>query len=101
MKILLCIFENPEAMGLRILHSIVVNKYGTCKLLFINEYNIKLILEAIRDFQPDVLGFSLVSANWDYYRIVYPFIRKAGKFKIILGGWFPTLSPDEDRKSVV
>jgi radical SAM superfamily enzyme YgiQ (UPF0313 family) len=95
MKILFCIFENSEALGLRILHSIVASKYGTCKLLFINEYNIKLILEAIRDFQPDVLGFSLVSANWDYYKIAYPFIRKAGKFKIILGGWFPTLSPDE------
>lgn len=95
MRILLCIFENPEASGLRIIHSILHDKGYNCGLLFIDEYNIGLILEAIKKFNPDVLGFSLVSANWEYYKTIYPFLRRAENFKILLGGWQATLQPDE------
>jgi radical SAM superfamily enzyme YgiQ (UPF0313 family) len=94
MKILLGIFFNNEAYGLRILHSIL-SKNHDCKMLFIDENNQDLILEVIKEYNPDVVGFSLVSSNFPLYKSLYNKIRESGNFKIILGGWQATLNPEK------
>lgn len=94
MKILLVIFKNVEAYGLRILHSILSSDYE-CKMLFINEYNTDLIIQVIKEFNPQIIGFSLVTVNFTYYKSIYSLLRQIGNFKIILGGWHPTLQPNE------
>jgi len=93
-KVLLVSFYNKEAYGMRILHSMLADKYDA-KMLYVEENNTQLIIELLNSFKPDVLCFSLVSSNFMLYKKLYKQIRKIGIFKIILGGWQPTLNPDK------
>tara|TARA_B100000315_G_C14555623_1_gene577975 strand:+ start:103 stop:1305 length:1203 start_codon:yes stop_codon:yes gene_type:complete len=95
MKILLVSFYNNEAYGVRILHSILINKGYDARMLFIEENNSQLVAELVKEFKPDILGFSVVSLHFGLYKKLYNDIRELGKFKILLGGWQPTLNPQE------
>ncbi len=94
MKVLFCIFGNVRAYGMRLLHAILQDAKFDCRLLFIQERNFSLIAEAIGRFNPDVVGFSLVSPNFAYYKRIYPALRALGSFKILVGGWHATLEPE-------
>ena len=48
----------------------------------------------ILDYKPNIVGFSLVSSNFSLYRRIYGKIRNLGSFKIVLGGWQPSLNPE-------
>lgn len=101
-KILLVSFYNDEAYGLRILHSILTAKGHHTTMLFLKLYGKQepltkieedLFINFLTKHKFDIVGFSLVSPNWMLYKRLYPRIRNAGNFKIILGGWQPTLNP--------
>ena len=119
-RILLVSFFNEEAYGLRALHSILHHKGYTTKMLFIKmesrrkhnnfidqrgqyignlnaltHLEEKILVEFIADFNPNVIGFSIVSSHFHLYRKVYKLIQDLGDFKIVLGGWQPSLNPDE------
>ncbi len=94
MKILLISFYNNEAYGLRILKSILTNIGHEVHMLFVNKFHPPKFVEIIHKINPEVVGVSLVSQNFQLYKKYYPHLRGAGTFKIILGGWHPTLSPD-------
>jgi len=64
-------------------------------MLFIEENNPELLTKLLKRLKPDIVGFSLVSLNFALYKKLYEGIRKSGKFKILLGGWQPTLNPEE------
>ncbi len=108
-KILFVSFFNGEALGTRILFSIL-NKIGyNTKLLFfkvpffynisvsekVTEEEYKLFEEFILDYKPDLIAFSLVSSVFGLYKKIYNRIRKLGDFKILLGGWQASLNPEE------
>ncbi len=93
-KVLLVSFYNNEAYGMRILHSILVDKYDA-RMLYVEEDNPRLIIELLKSFKPDVLCFSLVSSNFILYKKLYKQIQGVHDFKIVLGGWQPTLNPDK------
>lgn len=94
MKILFVTFFNDESYGVRILHSIL-SKEHQCYILFIKDDNKELIIESIKNINPDVLGISLVSPYFQLYKKLYKDIRNIGNFKILLGGWHSTLNPKE------
>lgn len=94
MKILLVSFFNTEAYGLRILHSILTKQGYDVSMLFINEDNEKLISTALHRINPRILGISLVSQNFALYKKLYNTIRGAGTYRIVLGGWQPSLNPE-------
>jgi len=94
MKVLLVSFYNKEAYGMRILHSILSSKHDA-RMLFIEENNPRLVIELLKNFKPDVLCFSLVSSNFILYKKLYKQIQGVHNFKIILGGWEPTLNPNK------
>jgi radical SAM superfamily enzyme YgiQ (UPF0313 family) len=94
MKVLFANFFNDEAYGMRILHSIVSERYD-CKILFIKENNEQLITKVISNYSPDVLCVSLTSPNFCLYKKLYEGIRKSmNGGLIVLGGWHPTLNPN-------
>ncbi len=95
MKILLVSFYNTEAYGMRILHSILIDKGYDARMLFVEDNKPELIIKLLKEFKPDILGFSLVSPNFVLFKKIYKDIRAAGDFKILLGGWQPSLSPKE------
>ena len=68
MKILLVSFYNNEAYGVRILHSILINKGYDARMLFIEENNSQLVAELVKEFKPDILGFSVVSLHFGLYK---------------------------------
>lgn len=92
MKILLISIHNTEAYGVRILHSSLTNAEYDTKMLFIKENNIDLILKAIKGY--DVLAFSILSSTFMLYKSWYSAIRSNGTYKIIIGGWQPSLDAD-------
>ena len=111
-NILLISLYNDEAYGLRILHSILSKEGYNVKMLFlkINEktiieginkvsnLEIELLKECIWKFSPHVIGFSLVSSNFNLYKKIYEQIRPMGIFTIIVGGWQASLNPEETIK---
>jgi len=94
MRILLISFFNTEAYGLRILHSILMDMGHELHLLFIENYDESLIIETIKKINPDVMGISIVSQNFQLYKKLYPHIRAAGSYKIVLGGWHVSLDTE-------
>jgi radical SAM superfamily enzyme YgiQ (UPF0313 family) len=54
-----------------------------------------LLYEEIKEINPDVLAFSLVSPNFKLYQKLYKKIRSLGDFKILVGGWQASLNPME------
>jgi hypothetical protein len=93
LRILLASFYNPESIALRLLHAKLSQKHD-CKMLFVLENDLGSVIQVLDEYKPDVLGFSLVSANLSLYKKYYPTLRTYTK-KIVLGGWLPTLSPEE------
>ena len=121
MKVLLVSFYNEEAYGLRSLHSCLVADNVDARMLFfkieskhyrvnhddelkknfnaiineVTEKESKLFLDFISEFKPDVIAFSLVSSNFHLYKRIYSRIKNLDGFKIIIGGWQPSLNPEE------
>jgi len=119
-KILFVSLFNDEALGVRLLHSILHHRGYDTKMLFLKVYAKKTrdaykeglkksfkhetdyvtnkefdILERyILDYKPNIVAFSLVSANFSLYRRIYRKIWDRGSFKIVLGGWQPSLNPE-------
>lgn len=77
------------------MHSILTNNGHDTRMLFVEEDNPELLTKLLKALKPDIVGFSLVSLNFALYKKLYQDIRKSGKFKILLGGWQPTLNPQE------
>ena len=112
-KILLISLYNDEAYGLRQIYSILNEKRYNTKILFVklnsktvsnNEINkftekeLNLLKGFIVNFNPNLIGFSLVSSNFSLYKKIYKEIRNLGDFKIIVGGWQASLNPEETIK---
>jgi radical SAM superfamily enzyme YgiQ (UPF0313 family) len=55
---------------------------------------INILGEYILEYKPDIVAFSLVSSGFSLYKKIYAKIRNMGSFKIVLGGWQPSLNPD-------
>lgn len=96
---------------MRILHSILFNKGYNARMLFLKlnrktessestnvctDGEIKLFKQYIRDFEPNLIGFSLVSSNFTLYKRLYHCIRhEAPNSQVIVGGWQPSLNPEQ------
>ncbi len=119
-KILIISLFNEEALGVRLLHSILHHKGYSTKMLFlkVNDKKIRdnyierqktsfkheidyvtdneldIFEKYIRDYKPNIVAFSLVSSIFGLYRKIYDKIRNWGSFKIVLGGWEPSLNPE-------
>jgi radical SAM superfamily enzyme YgiQ (UPF0313 family) len=123
-KILFVSFYNDEACGVRLLHSILYHKGYNAKMLFLklnsdiasrkkgehknalkNTYKlfsavltnkeIDIFVNFLINFQPNIVAFSLVSSNFTLYKKIYKRIKDIGIFKIVIGGWQPSLNPEE------
>ena len=105
---------NLEAMGLRSLHSTLVNAGFDTKMIFlksdqrtreeqlvsspnpITDKEIELFTDQVSILNPDIVGFSLVSAH-------VPIVKKLADYlyfmrykgKILLGGIHPTILPED------
>jgi len=108
-KILFISLFNGEALGVRILHSILHHEGYDARLLFLkvpfqNRYNstgdvtekeLLLLEDYIREYKPNLIAFSLVSSVFGLYKRIYERIKGSGEFKIFLGGWQASLNPEE------
>jgi anaerobic magnesium-protoporphyrin IX monomethyl ester cyclase len=121
MKILLVSFYNDEAYGLRSLHSTLVQNNVDARMLFFkveskqlredhaenirkgftgsiknaSDKEVELLADVIESNRFDVVGFSLVSSHFSLYKRVYQRIRGIEGIKIVLGGWQPSLNPED------
>lgn len=118
MKILLVSLFNDEAIGLRQFYSILRNRGYDTRMMFFKldskkEYEkrqrdvfanrinqatdkeLDIFCDFIANVNPDVIGISLVSSNFHLYKKLYSHIRNLGNHKVVLGGWQPTLNPEE------
>ena len=119
-KILFVSLFNDEALGVRLLHSIIHHRGYDAKMLFLkvnaknfrDDYNkrlkksfkhefdyvtnneIDILGRYILDYKPNIVAFSLVSSHFSLYRNIYRKIRNLGSFIIVLGGWEPSLNPE-------
>lgn len=123
-KVLLISFFNDEAYGLRSLHStLVANKIYAHMLFFkveskqfrldhganskkdfmgniknASDKEIALLVDFIVSNEFDVVGFSLVSSHFQLYKKIYERIKDIKGITIVLGGWQPSLNPDDSIK---
>ncbi len=122
-KILFISLFNDEAFGVRLLHAILYHRGYDTKMLFlkvnskesrdsrdvykerlkellkheidyVTNKEFDILRRYILDYKPNVVAFSLVSSNFSLYRRIYGKIRNLGSFKIVLGGWQPSLNPE-------
>jgi len=120
-KILFISLFNEEALGIRLLHSILYHDGYDTKMLFlkvdtkigkddykerlrktcnneigyVTKKEINAFKKYILDYKPNVVAVSLVSSNFSLYKKLYTKIRKWGVEKIVLGGWQPSLNPEQ------
>lgn len=109
-KILLISFYNDEAYGLRLLHSILHHQGYDVKMLFlkkpiqnsfagqlnnVTDEEKDILSSFIKNYDPNIIGFSLVSSNFSLYKRIYNHIRGLGDFKVVVGGWQASLNPEE------
>mgnify|MGYP003996015213 CR=1 FL=1 len=120
-KILFVTFFNDEALGVRCLHSILHNNGYNVKMLFLKvnlstrcrdykervkksfnnnvdyltDKELLLCKEFVFDYKPNMLAVSLVSSNYMLYKRIYSELRSLTDLKIVIGGWQPTLNPEE------
>jgi len=120
-KVLLVSFYNDEAYGLRSLHSTLIKNAVDAYMLFFkveskqfrenHEQNVKkdftgsiknatdreirLLVDFIAQNKFAVVGFSLVSSHFRLYKRIYEKIRNIDGLKIVIGGWQPSLNPEE------
>jgi anaerobic magnesium-protoporphyrin IX monomethyl ester cyclase len=121
MKVLLVSFFNDEAYGLRSLHSTLIENNIDAHMLFFkvkskyfkihhdeqlkksfkgdinnaSDHEIDLLVEYIKSGKFDVVGFSLVSSHFKMYQRIYAKIKNIDGMVIVLGGWQPSLSPEQ------
>jgi len=53
----------------------------------------KIAKEAL-ERKPDIIGFSVLSANFMFYKLTAEAIRRQSEIPILVGGVFPTINPD-------
>jgi len=117
-SVLLVSLFNGEALGLRQLYSILREHGYNTKLLFlkldleknyeerqrdiftnnidgVSEEELDLLINLIAAIKPNVIGVSLVSSHFHLYKRLYARIRDLGDFKLVVGGWQPSLNPEE------
>jgi radical SAM superfamily enzyme YgiQ (UPF0313 family) len=58
-------------------------------------WKIKDIVRSINSFKPDIIGFSVLTFNFDFSSRLAGLIKESFDIPIIFGGMHPTLSPDE------
>ncbi len=108
---------NGEAIGLRQLYSTLRRNGHNANLIFfkidslkkyekrqcdtfMNKINtasdneLDIFCALIAHTKPYIVGFSLVSSHFHLYKRLYSRIRGLGDFKIVLGGWQPSLNPE-------
>jgi len=110
-KVLLVSLYNDEAYGLRQLQAIIRQKGYAVRALFmkvnrkksgsaqglnvVTNREMGLFGDFVKEYEPDLVGFSLVSSNFTLYRRIYSQIRGLGKFKVLVGGWQASLNPEK------
>ena len=120
-KVLLVSFFNDEAYGLRSLHSTLVENKIDAHMLFFkveskqfredhgenakkdftgsirnaSDKEIELLVDFILSNEFNVVGFSLVSSHFRLYKRIYERIKDVKGITIVLGGWQPSLKPEE------
>lgn len=121
MKVLLVSFYNDEAYGLRSLHSTLIKNKIHAQMLFFkveskqfdedheknvkkhftgsiknaSEKEIQLLTDFIVENKYTVIGFSLVSSHFRLYKKIYEKIRSIEGLTIVVGGWQPSLNPED------
>ena len=104
MKVLFIYPENYYSYPLQIgiLSSYIKNKGHQSKLLSllikkeINNKNYEAIEKIIIEFKPDYVAFSVYEMAFPYVKKISTFIKKNWpEILIILGGYYPTLAPEE------
>ena len=120
-KVLLVSFFNDEAYGIRSLHSTLIENAIDAYMLFFkveskqiildhdaktkkdfmhnlrnaSDKEIALLVNFITENQINVIGFSLVSSHFYLYKRIYERIRNIQGLTIVIGGWQPSLNPDD------
>ncbi|HBN07140.1 MAG TPA: hypothetical protein DD435_00330 [Cyanobacteria bacterium UBA8530] len=120
-KVLLVSFFNDEAYGLRSLHSTLIENGIEARMLFFkvesmqfkgdheasskrdftggirnaSDKEIGLLVDFILSNRFDVVAFSLVSSHHRLYKEIYKRIENIEGLSIVLGGWQPSLNPEE------
>ena len=120
-KVLLVSFFNDEAYGLRSLHSTLVENKIDAHMLFFkveskqfrvdhgeeckkdftasirnaSDKEIGLLVDFILSNEFSIVGFSLVTSHFGLYKRIYERIKDFKGITIVLGGWQPSLNPEE------
>jgi anaerobic magnesium-protoporphyrin IX monomethyl ester cyclase len=77
-----------------------VKKHGHQSDLFLTNLE-KDLFKSVREYQPDVIGFSVTSGSENYYLELIRRLRKHVKFVSIMGGPHPTFFPEIIEKEEV
>ena len=104
-KVLFVSLFNGEALGVRMLHSILHHRGYNTKMMFLKAYGgdddsyvtdreMNILEKYILDYKPNVILFSIVSPNFSLYKRIHERIHDLRDFLIVLGGWQPSLSPE-------
>jgi anaerobic magnesium-protoporphyrin IX monomethyl ester cyclase len=100
MKVLLISLQtNLDTIGLKSMHSFILNNNINSNLLYVPRYKEKSY-DAIKKFilknQPDIVGFSLLTNEFLNCKYLSSKIKKDfPKIKIVWGGVHPTANPEE------
>ena len=117
MKVLLVSFFNDEAYGVRSIHSNLIKNGVDTYMLFFKLSNkpkettardefvvdlenasneeVELLVSHIKENKYDIVGFSLVSQNFNLYKKIYGRIKDITNMSVVIGGWQVSLNPDE------
>lgn len=84
-----------ESIGVMCLSSYLKKNNHQTKLCVLSQYkNIKEVLDEINSFKPNLIGFSVMTPQADYYEYITEIIKPKVDSKIIWGGAHPTFMPD-------
>jgi anaerobic magnesium-protoporphyrin IX monomethyl ester cyclase len=121
MKVLLVSFFNPEAYGVRTIHSNLIHGNVDAYMLFfkindnhgksysdrnkddfkanlnnVSVHEIDILISHLKENKYDVVGFSLVSQNFNLYKKIYKNIkREIEHLIVVVGGWQVSLNPEK------
>ena len=117
MKVLLVSFFNDEAYGVRVIHSnLIKNNIDSYMLFFklpngtdkisskkefigncinVSDVEIDILASHIKNNKYNVVGFSLVSQNFNLYKKIYNKIKEIKDLIVVIGGWQVSLNPDK------
>lgn len=85
-------FHIDEPLGILDLSAILKANGHQCELI-IPDFE-KDFLSKIKEFKPDVIGYSCIAGSEDYYLNINRFLKSRLDFISIMGGPHPTFSPD-------